>query len=71
MIIFVQWYQLPHPPMVSVIVVYINKATNAGSQLLYVIYNTCKAKRDRRPRVRSTPIDNTYVQVNNECSLLC
>ena len=33
--------------------------------------DTCKAKRGRRPRVRSTPIDNTYVQVKNECSLLC
>ena len=29
------------------------------------IDHTCKAKRGRRPRVRSTPIDNTYVQVNN------
>ena len=28
-------------------------------------HNTCKAKRGRRPRVRNTPIDNTYVQVNN------
>ena len=27
--------------------------------------STCKAKRGQRPRVRSTPIDNTYVQVNN------
>ena len=34
------------------------------------IFDTCKAKRGRRPRVRSTPIDNTYVQVNNDCSLL-
>ena len=32
--IFVPWYQLPHPPVVSVIVVYINKATHAGSKLL-------------------------------------
>ena len=38
MIIFVPWYQLPNPPMVSVIVVYINKATKAGSKLLYDIY---------------------------------
>ena len=41
------------------------------SLLVKILYNTCKAKRGRRPRVRSTPIDNTYVQVNNECSLLC
>ena len=37
----------------------------------FLFFNTCKAKRGQRPRVRSTPIDNTYVQVNNECSLLC
>ena len=30
---FVPWCQLPHPPMVCVIVVYKNKATNAASKL--------------------------------------
>ena len=43
MIIFVPRCQLPHPPMVSVIVVYISKATNAASKLLYDIYNICMA----------------------------
>ena len=32
--ICVWWCQLPHPVMVSVIVVYKNKATNAASKLL-------------------------------------
>ena len=37
--IFVPWCQLLHLPMVSVIVVYKNKATNAASKLLYDIFN--------------------------------
>ena len=35
---FVQWCQLPHLPMVNVIVVYRHKATNAASKLLYDIF---------------------------------
>ena len=37
--ICVLWCHLPHPPVVSIIVVYKNKAKNAAPKLLLDIFN--------------------------------